>query len=187
MRGDTMRNKMIVAILMAIAMGMTTGCGGGSDSSESVTNEQQSVETQAPESDKAETVSFDVNWDQCRDDLVSELVSDDYPYVQDVYLGVDDETRRITLTATLDDATAPEVALDLADTMIRRTCALANMQDSDITMPGADTYGGLFDVYDCMIGIAPMSQVNNSDQWFVYDAIARGTNQKPELTAAYRS
>ncbi|EOQ38285.1 hypothetical protein [Butyricicoccus pullicaecorum] len=182
-----MKKKLIISVLVAVTMGMATGCGGESDTIEPIATEQQSVETQVSESDKAETVSFDVNWDQCRDDLVSELVSDDYPYIQDVYLGVDDETRRITLTATLDDATAPDVALDLADTMIRRTCALANMQDSDVTMPGADTYGGLFDVYDCMIGIAPMSQVNNSDQWFVYDAIARGTNQKPELTAAYRS
>lgn len=182
-----MKKKLIISVLVAVTMGMATGCGGESDTIEPIATEQQSVETQVSESDKAETVSFDVNWDQCRDDLVSELVSDDYPYIQDVYLGVDDETRRITLTATLDDATAPDVALDLADTMIRRTCALANMQDSDVTMPGADTYGGLFDIYDCMIGIAPMSQVNNSDQWFVYDAIARGTNQKPELTAAYRS
>lgn len=182
-----MKKKLIISVLVAVTMGMATGCGGESDTIEPIANEQQSVETQVSESDKAETVSFDVNWDQCRDDLVSELVSDDYPYIRDVYLSVDDETRRITLTATLDDATAPDVALDLADTMIRRTNALANMQDSDVTMSGADTYGGVFDVYDCMIGIAPVSQVNNSSQWFVYDAIARGTNQKPELTAAYRS
>lgn len=182
-----MKRKLIMSVLVAVAMGMATGCGGGTDTAKQITNEQQSVETQNPESEETELVSFDVDWDQCREDLVAELVSDDYPYVQDVYLSVDDETRCITLTATLDDATAPEVALDLADTMIRRTNSLANMQDTDIAPCGADSYGGIFDTYDCLIGIAPVSQANNSDQWFVYDAIARGTNQKPELTAGYRS
>lgn len=207
-----MKKKVILSILLAICMGVAAGCGGGTGGTEQATNQQKESEQVANDQQVAEeqdtisfkkeaeqvtndqqvaeeqdTTSFKVDWNKCQEDLKGELLSDSYAYVQDIALIVNDEDKKITLTAILDDSVSPEMALEFADTLIRRTNSLANMQDSNVAPCGADSYGGVFDAYDCLIGIASASQVNNSAQWFVYDAIARGTNQKLDLNDTYKS
>ena len=75
--------------------------------------------------------SFNVDWDKCTADWKAELTNQQYfSYVKDVFSEVQEgDTPTITLTATLADATDPDVALEFADTMIRRFSSIAQIQD----------------------------------------------------------
>ena len=92
------------------------------------------------------------------------------------------------MTAVLNDSTDPNVALDFADTMIRRFSSIAQMQDGNIASPSKDYYGGIYDNYGIMIGIAPSSKTDIASEWFVNTYITKGlhTKQAPELQKAYR-
>ena len=61
------------------------------------------------------------------------------------------------------------------------------MQDKNIELGTKDYYGGLYDEYGIMIGVAPKNQVNNKDKWFVYQYITKGmhTKQAPKLQKAH--
>lgn len=105
------------------------------------------------------------------EDLIIGAESADYPFVQDYYVGLSDDGKTINITAVVDDATAPEKALDFADTLVRRTNLNAQLQDSSIESPTKDTYGGLYDRYNALVGVARASDTNNSKAWLVYDGI----------------
>ena len=51
-----------------------------------------------------------------------------------------------------------------------------------------DYYGGIYDNYGIMIGIAPSSKTDIASEWFVNTYITKGlhTKQAPELQKAYR-
>lgn len=134
-------------------------------------------------------VSYSVDWQKVSDDFKAELTDPKYfSYVKDIYSEVNEADRQITLTAAVGDATANDVVIDLADTMIRRFNAIAQMQDGNIASPSKDYYGGLYDEYIVVVGIAPLSQTQNSDKWFIQQAIMPGlhTKQAPKLQKAYQ-
>ncbi len=136
--------------------------------------------------DKSE-ITYDVDWDQCLVDLKESVLDQEfYPYAKDVYAGVDEEEKQISFTAVLDDSTEPSVALDYADTIIRQYNLIANMQDNRIALGGKDYYGGLYDQYSIMIGIASLSKTENNKEWFVFDAVMAGTHQAIDLQKTYK-
>lgn len=135
----------------------------------------------------ASTASAAIDWDSVSSDWKTEITDPKFfSYVKDAYADLDDN--QIVLTAVVGDATDPQVALELADTMIRRFNAIATLQKSSIAPPSKDYYGGLYDQYGVMIGIAPFSQQDNTDKWFVYQFILPGmhTKQAPKLQKAYQ-
>ena len=131
--------------------------------------------------------AFKVDWEKCISDFTEEVTNPEYfGYVRDVYVEMSED--QITFSAVLDDSTKPEIALEYADTIIRRFNAVANMQDSNATLGNKEYLGGLYDKYDILIGIAPSSKVDDQSQWFVFDAIAKGVHSGSpiELQAPYK-
>lgn len=128
--------------------------------------------------------AYKVNWESVNKDFKAELMNKThYPYVIDVSSTVNQNEKKITLTAVVSDATKPAAALDLADIMIRRYGSLTSQQDDKIKSPTKNYYGGIYDDYTVQVGIAPQSKIDNPKQWFVYSVISpkMHTKQAPKL------
>lgn len=151
---------------------------------EQTTTVQQTTTTQPttiPET-TTEEVAFNVDWETCIEETKEELTNPEFfSYVKEIGIFIDEENKRITFTASLDDATDPVVALDFADTLVRRFNLSACTQDSTIKTGEKDYYGGIYDTYSIMIGIAPYSKTDDYKEWFVYDAVAVGAHTKIKL------
>lgn len=149
-----------------------TGCGS-----------QPSTTTSTASAQSASTASqaFKVDWKKCFDDLKPHIVGGDYEYVKDAYIEVDEKSKMITFTAIFDDAAKPSLAPQYADMMLRQFNTTAAMQDSSISGGTKDSRGGLYDVYQAFIGIAPESQQDNKSKWFVYDTIGAKVQTAHEI------
>jgi len=128
-------------------------------------------------------------WVKVDNDFKAELSNKEiYPYVIDVSAQRDADKKEITFSTIVSPATKPTIALDLADTMLRRYAALSNTYINENYKIGSkDYYGGLFDEYSTTIIIAPQGAANPED-CFVFDRVMTGmhTKQKIELTKKYR-
>lgn len=152
-----------------------------------VTNSSAQVSEEKPPSLLKINPALNVKWDAVIGEWESEITDPNFfSYVKDAYAAIEED--RFILTAVVGDATDPQVALELADTMIRRFNAIAMLQKNSIAPPSKDYYGGLYDQYGVMIGIAPFSQQDNTDKWFVYQFILPGmhTKQAPKLQKTYQ-
>ena len=148
-------------------------------------DEDESIETTDTDTEAENDLSKSaLDMDQCISDLKDNLsLEPDYSFVQDYYIGVKDD--QITITAVVDDATDPNVALDFADTLVRQLNLYDQMQDSSIDSASKDFYGGLYKRYSALVGIAPASKQDDPDSWFVYDGIVGGKVML-KLNKAYR-
>lgn len=158
--------------------------------SNSPENKEVSIETEAQEEKQAKTSTknssdtLKIDIDQCISDLKANLpLEPDYTFVRDYYIEAKDAN--LTITVVVDDATDPKKALDFADTLVRQLNLYANMQNNDIALGNVNFYGGLYEEYSALVGVAPASQINNPDNWFVYDAITGG-KIKLKLNKQYR-
>ncbi len=146
---------------------------------------QQTTTTQSttiPETTIVEEATFNVNWETCIAETKEELTDTEFfSYVKEIGIFINEEEKEITFSASLDDATDPAVALDFADTLIRRFNLSARSQDSTIKSGEKDYYGGIYDTYSIMIGIAPYSKTDDYKEWFIYDAVAVGAHTKIKL------
>lgn len=151
---------------------------------EQTTTVQQTTTTQPTTISETTTkeVAFNVDWETCIEETKEELTNPEFfSYVKEIGIFIDEEDKRITFTASLDDATDPAVALDFADTLVRRFNLSACTQDSTIKTGEKDYYGGIYDTYSIMIGIAPYSKTDDYKEWFIYDAVAVGAHTKIKL------
>lgn len=151
---------------------------------EQTTTVQQTTTTQPTTISEITTkeVAFNVDWETCIEETKEELTNPEFfSYVKEIGIFIDEEDKRITFTASLDDATDPAVALDFADTLVRRFNLSACTQDSTIKTGEKDYYGGIYDTYSIMIGIAPYSKTDDYKEWFIYDAVAVGAHTKIKL------
>lgn len=182
--------RKVATVLLALTLAISvTACGGDSPKKEArdPTNteaEEQDIKNDEPsetstkkdleanESVDSETdINIDIN--KCISDLKENLALEpDYTFVNDYYIKADGTD--LTISIVVDDATDPARALDFADTVVRQLNLYANMQDSNIALGNKDFYGGLYEKYSALVGVAPASKVNNQDEWFVFDAIVGG-------------
>lgn len=197
--------KRILSVILAVLMLVLAACGGGSDDTDSSSSGSESKSQTSAESssggnfaDKSEASKskgdsseepekeLNLDWDQLYSDFKEDPSVND-SFVDDVYVTLGDNGY-IIISATLMDATDPEVALDYADTLLRRLNGVAQYQDSTIKSGNTEIYGGIYDVYGVQIGIAPKSKASDTNQWFVFDVIAPGVQCKHEiqLQKAYR-
>lgn len=152
-----------------------------------VTEGPEATDEVTEEAKEATKMISELDWESCIADVKKELTDTEFfSYVNDIGVFVDQEEEKITLTAALDDSTDPSIALEFADTFIRRLNATAMLQNSYIKSASKDYYGGLYDTYSVLIGIAPASKINDDSQWFVYDAVAKGAHTKIKLQKQYR-
>ena len=190
--GRKKMKKFTFVLLSIIISTSIAGCGTSSSASSEDTNSfssssEEEQKKEAEDVSKENNVAYNVNWDKCLDDLKESVLNQEfYPYARDVYVGVDEDQKQINFTAILDDSTDPSVALEYADTIIRQYNLMANMQDSNIALGGKDYYGGLYDQYSILIGIAPQSKVEDIKEWFVFDAVVAGAYQTIDLQKAYQ-
>lgn len=105
--------------------------------------------------------------------------SENYPLVEDVSITLEENT--IHITAAVSDLMKKSDALDCADTLVRQLNLYASIADSTIKAASKDYYGGLYDVYDLAIAIAPLSQVNNPANWYIYDFVSSGMHTKQPI------
>lgn len=150
---------------------------------ESSSNQTQNETIESKnETSYKETTLYNVDWDKCTEDLKESVLNQEFfPYARDVYVAIDEQKKEIIFSAVVDDSTDPEVALDYADSLVRQYNLMANMQDSNIQLASKDYYGGLYDQYDVLIGVAPMSKTDNQDEWFVFHAIIAGAHDKNKI------
>ncbi|APQ97525.1 hypothetical protein [Clostridium botulinum] len=173
-----MKKNLTIIFLCAIISLSLVGCGfteGVKKGAEDATkNSKVTAET------KKDVKKFDVDWTRCIEDTKKELTNKEhFSYVKDIYIKVEDN--KIIFTAALGDATNDKVALDFADTMIRRFNANAQLQDSSIKSGEKNYLGGLYDIYDISVGVAPLSKTKNQKDWYVFDAISKGVQREPKL------
>lgn len=122
--------------------------------------------------------SLKVDFESVKKDWLSEMTNKDYhPLVEDVSVVINKDIQSIIFSAVVNDAANKEYAAELADTMIRRFGHICSMYGDNISPPSSDCYGGIFYKYDIIVGVAPLSKIDNQNEWLVYQAIAKGTNQ----------
>ncbi|MCW6094748.1 hypothetical protein LAV60_16360 [Clostridium sporogenes] len=161
--------------LSLVGCGFTEGVKKGAEDASKKDNDKIATEAKKDVKDK-----FNVEWTKCIEDTKKELTNKEhFSYVKDVYIKV--EGNKITFTAALADATNDKVALEFADTMLRRFNANAQLQDSSIKSGSKDYLGGLYDTYDISVGIAPFSKTKNQKDWYISDTISKGVQREPKL------
>lgn len=146
---------------------------------ETATQEQTTQPTTVKETTTTEptTVSSNIiiDWDKCIEETKAELTNPEFfDFVLDIDINVDESNKRINFSIVVNDDTDPNIALDFGDTALRWLNNYAKFQDSSLKSGAKNYYGGIYDKYDVIIGIAPLSKISDSSQWFVFDGIAKG-------------
>lgn len=182
--------KKTATLLLALTLAISVvACGGDNKEDEPGTPSNTETEVQdikddessdsstendleADESVDSET-DINIDIDKCISDLKENLpLEPDYTFVNDYYIKADGTD--LTISIVVDDATDPARALDFADTVVRQLNLYASMQDSNIALGNKDFYGGLYEKYSALVGVAQASKVNSQDEWLVFDAIVGG-------------
>ena len=111
-----------------------------------------------------------------------------HKFTRDVHISVDEKEKTVVLMAVMDGGLKKWVALEYADTMIRRFSSWVAMYNDGVTGPSNDNYGSLFDEYKIQIGVAPFGQENNPDKWYYMQWIypKMHTRQGPNWKEAQR-
>ena len=112
--------------------------------------------------------------------VVAEITNTtNFPMAKDaaVYLKND----KLLLVLVVDDLTDEQTALDYADSFVRLFSLYANVADDTIKPAGTDYYGSLYDVYDLEIAVAPLSQSDNQDNWYIHDFVSAGMHTKQPI------
>lgn len=182
--------KKIICILLSCLVGLSfVGCGSTNNDIEAknstITKEKTKVATSTSTNSNKETTkksTYNVDWNKCIEDTKAELLNkENYSYVNDIYIKVDDTEKLITFSVVLSDSTNDKTALSFADTIIRRFSANAQMQDNSIKSGDKNYLGGIYDSYDILIGVAPYSQSKNTKGWYIYDCIGKTVQREPKL------
>ena len=175
-------NKILSLILFFVISFSLVACG-SNDSVKNDTSDEvvgDSTIDANNEDNVEQDIEYNVDWDKCINDTKEEFAnSEQYDYLKDIYIEVSDN--KIIFTAVLTDSTDKEVALKFSDNLIRRFNANAQLQDSSIKSSGKDYLGGLYDLYSISIGVAPLSKINNSNEWYIHDVIGEKVHREPEL------
>lgn len=124
---------------------------------------------------------LDLDWDKIIEATKKDITNPEFfNYVKDTYIKVDKDKKEIIFSAVLDDSISQDTAVEFADTFIRRFSSNASIQNKDIKGPENTYLGEVFDHYNIRIGIAPLSEAENSKNWYVFDAIYKGAHRNPK-------
>lgn len=130
----------------------------------------------SPEEAAVRALDFDALTHQ----VVAEITNTtNYPMAKDAAIYLADD--KLLLVLVVDDLTDDQTALDYADSFIRLFSLYANVTDDTIKPAGADYYGSLYDVYDLEIAVAPLSQSDNQDNWYIHDFVSAGMHTKQPI------
>lgn len=159
------------------------------ESTESTTG----TETTTQESTIEEPTTEDftkVDWDTCIQTTKDQFLNNEfYQFVQSIDIEVkNEEAKVINFRSVVDDGTEPEIAYELADSIVRYFNLAAQFQDGSVKGSSKDYYGGLYDVYNASVEVMAESDIDDSKKWFVNCAVGRGdhTRDPIELQKIYR-
>ena len=146
------------------------------DGSSSSTGDHGTQNNEAPESTKSTKPTVD--FDKAIDALKIEMSNKEFfPYVVDTAINIDEKNDTIILSAVVTEGTGKEEAAELADTLIRRFGSLCSIYGENISQPEHEDYGGIYESYHILVGVATLSQLDDTDEWLVYQGIAKGVFQ----------
>lgn len=115
-----------------------------------------------------------IDWDKCIQGIKDELINSDTG-ILDIAIQVDTTKEQINFSIVVDDTIEPEASLDIGSNVLRKFNSYVKEQDNSIKSDSDSSYGGLYDTYTIVIGISPLSEASNIDNWYVYDYIDQGT------------
>lgn len=105
---------------------------------------------------------------------------DGYDYVTD-WAVVPDNSGGVNITVVVKDGTDPELALQIADGLVRQVSAAARNQDQELTSPSKDDYGSFYNHYPALVGVSEQSKTENTKDWLVFHAVVSSTGPMVEL------
>lgn len=116
---------------------------------------------------------------------ISDWISDtgymnDYDYVTD-WAVAPDNSGGVNISVVVKDGTDPELALQIADGLIRQVSAAARNQDPELDGPTKDNYGSFYDSYHALVGVSEQSKTANTKDWLVFHAVAASSGPMVEL------
>ena len=95
---------------------------------------------------------------------------DNYDYVVDWSITLDD-SGNLLYNIVVENGTDPELAVQVADGLVRYVSAYACSKCDELTSPGKDDYGSFYDYYDALVGVSEKSKTSNTKDWLVFHAI----------------
>ena len=140
------------------------------------------VEQKAPEKKP-------IKFDKAIADATAELKNKEFhKFTRDVFIKVDEKEKTVVLMAVMEGGLKKWVAMEFADTMIRRFSSFVVMYNDGVTGPTNDNYGSLFDEYKIQVGVAPVGQTENPDNWYYMQWIypKMHTKQGPDWKKAQK-
>ena len=138
------------------------------DSSEESVSAESAEEIPEPTSTPAPvTIDIDKCYQQMREEGATEL----YDFVQDFYVGLQEDGKTINISIIVDEATDPQKALEYTHMLIKELNYYAAEQDKTLEAASSESYGGLYDKYHALVGVATPSTTDDVDEYLIYDAI----------------
>lgn len=130
-----------------------------------------------------------IKFDKAIADATAELKNKEFhKFTRDVFIKVDEKEKTVVLMAVMEGGLKKWVAMEFADTMIRRFSSFVVMYNDGVTGPTNDNYGSLFDEYKIQVGVAPVGQTENPDNWYYMQWIypKMHTKQGPDWKKAQK-
>lgn len=158
------------------------------ESTESTTGTETTTQESTIEEPTAEAFTK-VDWDTCIQTTKDQFLNNEfYQFVQSIDIEVNNDTKVITFNSVVDDGTEPDVAYELADSIVRYFNLAAQFQDGSVKGSSKDYYGGLYDIYNASVEVMAESDIDDSKKWFVKHVVGRGwhTRDPIELQKIYR-
>ena len=130
-----------------------------------------------------------IKFDKAIADATAELKNKEFhKFTRDVFIKVDEKEKTVVLMAVMEGGLKKWVAMEFADTMIRRFSSIVSVYNDGVTGPTNDNYGSLFDEYKIQVGVAPVGQTENPDNWYYMQWIypKMHTKQGPDWKKAQK-
>lgn len=131
-------------------------------------------------SETAETSQdIDTNIEKYINDFNANLdLKSEYSFVKDCSIVLDD--KNIMFLLVVEDNTDPDEATKLGDALVKQFNSYVCSCDSSISPSDDDYFGGLYEIYNAMVGIAETSKTSNTSDWIANYGIIQG-NIKVDL------
>lgn len=123
------------------------------------------------EDEQEETVDTSLDESKLIADTKKDIMaSDNGAYIKDMVVETNGY-KKIKIAIVVSDSVSRDIALDIADTAIRRLSSNANIQNSYYSACSGSNYGSFYTSYSLQIGIANLSESSNRSNWLIDDTI----------------
>lgn len=175
-----MKKYTIIFICMFVIFniyGCTYSCTMGSIDDEDILNAQSTeVVGQAVRN---------VDWNECIQKTKSEIESCN-DFVDLCSIKVDEEKQEIQFAVIVNNNTTLSQAQEISNKVVRTFNDYAYEQNNSIKKSGEYYLGSIYDIYVALIAVSTEENLQNTEEWYVYDNIKPGLQVNPTLQKKYR-